>query len=132
MGKKDFNKDLIDRLTSKLKTVYNRGFSEGFYMGKPINEWSKKYGNQATKKKIYIGIVKNFYKKHNVAEIKVETHGLKLGDHLMIQGHKTGVIEQKIISMQVNHKEVKQIKKGPVGIKLEKPSRENDKVFIIV
>jgi U32 family peptidase len=118
-------------LFNKLKEVYNRGFSEGFYMGKPINEWSKKYGSQATKKKIYIGLVNNFYKKHNVAEIKVESHGLKVGDHLMIQGHKTGVIEQTITSMQIEHKEVKQIKKGRIGIKLEKSSRENDKVFVI-
>jgi U32 family peptidase len=118
-------------LFNKLKTVYNRGFSKGHYMGKPIDEWSKEYGNQATKKKIYIGLVKNFYKKHNVAEIKVESHGLKIGDHLMIQGNKTGVIEQKVNSMQIEHKEVKQIKKGRIGIKLEKPSRENDKVFVI-
>ena len=128
---KYFNKQLKEKLLKKLKTVYNRGFSTGFYMGQPINEWSKDYGNQATKKKIYVGIVKNFYKKHNVAEIKVESHGLKLGDHLMVQGHKTGVIEQKVTSMQIEHKEVKQIKKGRIGIKLEKPSRENDKVFVI-
>jgi|TARA_Y100000310_G_scaffold317795_1_gene371070 putative protease len=126
-NKKVNKKDLLE----KLKTVYNRGFSKGFYLGKPIDEWSKKYGSQATKKKIYVGVVKNFYKKHSVAEIKVETHGIKIGDHLMIQGNKTGVIEQKVNSMQINHKEVKQIKKGRIGIKLEKSSRENDKVFVI-
>jgi|TARA_B100002003_G_C14122263_1_gene539845 putative protease len=119
------------KLFKKLKTVYNRGFSKGFYLGKPIDEWSKDYGSQASKKKIYVGVVKNFYKKHSVAEIKVETHGIKIGDHLMIQGNKTGVIEQKVNSMQINHKEVKQIKKGKIGIKLEKSSRENDKVFVI-
>jgi len=118
-------------LIKKLKTVYNRGFSTGFYLGKPINQWSKAYGSKATKKKIYIGIIKNFYKKIKVAEIKIESHGLKLGDNLMIQGNKTGVFEQKLISMQINHKKVKSVKKGNIGIKLKKIARENDKVFII-
>ena len=118
-------------LLKKLKTVYNRGFSKGFYLGKPLQEWSKTYGSKATKKKIYIGFIKNFYKKIKVAEIKIESHGLKLGDTLMIQGNKTGVFEEKVKSMEINHKQVKQVKKGRVGIKLKKIARENDKVFII-
>ena len=120
------------KLLKKLKTVYHRGFSSGFYMGKPINEWSQSYGSKATKKKIYVGIVKNFYKNVKVAEIKIESHGVKVGDNLMIQGNKTGVIEQKIKSMQKDHKSVKNIKKGFVGIKIDKIVRENDKVFVII
>ncbi len=120
------------KLLEKLKTVYNRGFSSGFYMGKPIDEWSKIYGSKATKKKIYVGIINNFYKKVNVAEVRVESYGLKVGDSIMIQGNKTGVVEQKIKSIQKNHRIVKQIKKGVVGIKLDRVVRENDKVFVVI
>ena len=120
------------KLLEKLKTVYNRGFSSGFYMGKPIDEWSKTYGSKATKKKIYVGIVKNFYNKVKVAEVRIESHGIKVGDIIMIQGNKTGVVEQRIKSMQKEHKSIKQIKKGFVGIKLDKIVRENDKVFVII
>lgn len=120
------------KLLEKLKTVYNRGFSSGFYMGKPIDEWSKTYGSKATKKKIYVGVINNFYKKVKVAEVRIESHGIKVGDYIMIQGNKTGVVEQRVKSMQKNHKSIKQIKKGFVGIKLDKVVRENDKVFVIV
>jgi U32 family peptidase len=126
-NKKHNKKDLL----KKLKTVYNRGFSTGFYLGKTIDQWTKAYGSKATKKKTYIGKIINFYKNIKVAEIKVEAHGLKIGDTLMVQGNKTGVLEQKITSMEKNHKQITKIIKGPVAIKLNKIARENDKVFII-
>ena len=100
-------------------------------MGKPINEWAQADNSKATKKKVYVGVVTNFYKKAGVAEVKVEAYGIKVGDNLMVQGNKTGVFEQKIESMQVDHKEIKSIKKGMVGIKLNQTARLKDKVFII-
>jgi U32 family peptidase len=128
-----FNKQLINKLTKKLKAVYNRGFSTGFYLGKPINEWTKAYGSKSTKKKVYIGVVKNFYNKLNVAEIKLETQGLNLNDTIMFQGNKTGVKEQKVISMQINKKEVKKVKKGQsVGLKTLNKIRKNDRVYLIL
>jgi U32 family peptidase len=120
-----------NELVNQLKTVYNRGFSTGFYMGKPINAWSNSYGSSATKKKIYIGIVKNFYKKLMVAELKIESYGLKNNDIICFQGNKTGVIEQNVTSMQQNKKTIKTLKKGFVGLKVKKIVRQNDKVYII-
>ena len=119
-------------LTEKLKSVYNRGFSTGFYLGKPLNEWTRTYGSIATKKKIYIGKVKNFYKKINVAELKIESGQLKIDDEIMFQGPTTGVTNQKIVSIQKNYKEIKTAKKGElIAIKTEKQVRENDKLFLM-
>lgn len=120
------------KLMEKLKTVYNRDFSTGFYLGKPVNEWTKAENSKATKKKVYVGVVTNFYKKLNVAEVKVEAYGIKIGDQIMFQGNKSGVFEQKIESMHINHKEVKYLNKGSVGIKCNKRARPNDKVFVII
>lgn len=121
------------QLLNKLKTVYNRGFSTGFYLGKPINQWGKTYGSKATKKKIHIGKVKNYYKKINVAEILLESNQLKVGDSIMFQGPTTGVIEQNITSMQKNHKEIKKAKKQEkIAIKTSQLVRENDKVFLLI
>lgn len=120
-------------LLKKLKSVYNRGFSTGFYLGKPMNEWSKVYGSKATKKKIYLGKVLNCYKKVKVAEILLKTKGLKLNDKIMFQGNKTGVFEDKVCSIEVNGKKIKTAKKGQrVGVKIKKVVRENDKVFLII
>lgn len=132
-NKKSFNSELIKELKNKLRTVYNRDFSTGFYLGKPINEWSKAHGSKATKRKEYLGRVVNFYKKHCVAEIKLEANDLRLGDIIMFQGYTTGVFEQKISSMQIKNKDVSVAKKGKsVGIKTIKQVRENDKAYLIL
>jgi putative protease len=127
-----YDEVLKNKLIKKLKTVYNRGFSTGFYLGKPINEWSKAYGSKATKKKTYLGKVLNYYKKVKVAELLLETSDLKLGDSVMFQGHKTGVAEEKVSSIEIKDKKVKLAKKGKrIGVKIENIVRENDKVFLI-
>lgn len=126
-----YNEKLKDKLIKKLKTVYNRGFSTGFYLGKPLNQWAKAYGSKATKKKIYIGKVLNYYKRIKVAEVLLQTAALKLNGEIMFQGNKTGVIHQKVDSMEIKNRKIDSAKKGQrVGIKTDKLVRENDKVFL--
>lgn len=128
---KKLTKELKNELMKKLETVYNRGFSSGFFLGKPINEWSNPE-NQSKTKKIFVGIVKNYYNKVSVAEIKLNSNSLKLNDKIMIQGSTTGVIEETIKSMEINNKSVSSVTKGnSVGIKINKKVRKNDKVFLI-
>ncbi|MBU1704272.1 MAG: U32 family peptidase, partial [Nanoarchaeota archaeon] len=120
------------KLYERLKTVYNRGFSTGFYMGKPMGEWSKAYGSKATKKKEYIGKVVNYFDKVKAAEILIESGGLSLKDHLMVQGPTTGIVEIDVTSMQAQHKDVKSAKKGSsIAVKIGKV-RKNDKVYKII
>jgi putative protease len=131
IDKKNFNKK---RLLDKLKTVYNRGFSSGFFFGAPTkDDWINVYGSKATTRKQYIGKIIHFYNKINVAEIKIESIGLKVGDKLMIQGPTTGVYNQKINSMEINYKKIKKADKGKVvAVKLNNSARKNDKIYIIM
>jgi putative protease len=127
-----FNKELVDKLVEKLKTVYNRAFSNGFYFGMPTaDDFTDTYGSKATTKKVYVGYVKNFYKQHFVAEIKLEADKISVGDKIMVQGPTTGVQEQIVESMEVDKKSIKEAEKQDVGIKLSFPVRPNDKVFKI-
>lgn len=129
---KKFNKKTKEKLLEKLKTVYNRGFGSGFYLGKPIEQWAGIYGSKATTKKIYLGKVKNFYKKLSVAEIKLEAGSIKKGDKIMFQGNKTGVFTQDVGDIEINHKKVLRAEKGKnIALKTEKIVRENDLVFLI-
>ena len=97
-----------------------------------MNAWSKAYGSKATKQKIYLGKVLNYYKKHSAAEILLETGNIQVNDHIMLQGPTTGVIEQKVSSMQIDNKSIEKAKKGQrVGIKTNKTVRKNDKLFIV-
>ncbi|MFC1755426.1 U32 family peptidase, partial [Thermoproteota archaeon] len=122
---------LKKKLMKKLETVYNRGFSPGFFLGKPIKEWASPE-TKAKEKKVFIGFVRNYYPKPCVAEIKLQAGGLKKGDKIMIQGPTTGILEQKAVSMQISHKDVKSAEKGKsVGVKVKDIVRKNDKVFLI-
>ena len=130
---KKLTKTQINNLIKKLKTVYNKKFSSGFYLGLPTSDdFTNIYGSASKTKKQYIGIIKNFYNKVKVAEIKIESGSLKIGDKIMIQGNKTGCFEQKIKSMEIKNKRIHEAKKSQkVGIKLNKPARINDKLFLI-
>lgn len=119
------------KLMKKVKTVYNRGFSSGFYLGRPIQEFTDAYGSKATKTKKYIGVVKNYFKKPGAAEIKIETGKIRKGDTILIIGPTTGVVEHVVDSMQMHDKEISSALKGKsVGIKLGKLVRKNDKVYL--
>jgi U32 family peptidase len=127
-----YTKEFADTLLEKLKTVFNRGFSKGFYMGTPINEFTDSYGGKSTLQKDYIGYVKNYYNKVCAAEIKIESGKISVGDLLMVQGPTTGVIDEKITSMQINYRDIKTALKGKsVAVKLKNKVRVNDKVFLI-
>lgn len=124
-------KQLQKKKLEQLKTVYNKGFSTGFYLGKPINEWSDQYGSKATTKKQYLGKVLNYYNKPKAAEILLEAGSLNLKDKIQIQGNKTGVIEQTVQSIEINKKKVKSAKqKQRIAIKTKKV-RPNDQVYKI-
>ena len=122
-----------NKLLTKLKTVYNRGFSSGFYLGLPTaKDFTDAYGSKQAKTKFYAGKIRNYYKKIKVAEILVENEPIKVGDELIIIGNKTGCVEEKLSSIEIRHKKVKEAKKGQrVAIKTNNLLRENDKVFII-
>lgn len=42
-------------LVSNLESVFNRGFSSGFFMGKPVGDWTSK-GNAAKSKNVFWGM----------------------------------------------------------------------------
>ncbi len=112
--------------------VYNRGFSSGFYMGKPIDEWTDAYGSSSTHLKLYSGYVTKFYRKPSVAEIKIENEEFKCGDTLMIQGPSTGVYTFVAHSIEVEHTKIEQTKRGtPVAVRTEQRVRPNDRVFVV-
>lgn len=120
------------KLTIEVKKVYNRDFSTGFYLGKPLNQWTTGPGSQAPVRKEYVGVVQKYYPKAAVAEIKVESNSFKLGDDLLFQGPTTGIYPQKAGSIEVQHEKIDAVRKGMlIALKTEKRVRKNDKVFVM-
>ena len=87
---------LAAELKERLRTVFNRGFWEGYYAGRPVAEHSQHYGSSATRRKVYVGKVTNFFKKLSVAEVLVEAAPLCRGDEIFFLGATTGVAEQRL------------------------------------
>ena len=78
---------------AELDKVYNRGFWEGYYLGRQLGEWTVNPGNNSSRKKIYIGKATNYYSNIEVAEFLIESNNLTDGDQLMLTGRKLGVAE---------------------------------------
>lgn len=90
-----YNAASAAELKEQLRTVFNRGFWEGYYAGRPVAEHSAHYGSAATRRKVYVGKVVNFYKKISVAEVLVEAAPLEVAEEIFFLGPTTGVVEQK-------------------------------------
>ena len=50
-----FTDEKIAVWDERLKTVFNRGFWDGYYLGQRLGEWTRNYGSAATERKIYVG-----------------------------------------------------------------------------
>ena len=75
-----------------------------------------------------IGKITHYFTKIGVAIIEL-SKPLKIGDKIHIKG-ATSDFTQKVDSMQIEHKEVEEAKKGQViGLKTKEHARENDKVL---
>ena len=103
-------------------------------MGKKLGEWTENYGNQATTRKLYIGLVTNYFSKIGVAEIKIETHDLKVGDEIMIIGPTTGVVNVNAIhELRLHLTPVEKVTKGNLcSMPVDDLVRRGDKLYKIV
>jgi putative protease len=129
----NFTREKVEQWTGRLKTVYNRGFWEGYYLGRKTGEWAEQHGSIATQSKEYIGKITNYFTKLKVAEIKMESGQIKPGDHIYIQGPTTGSIELTVPEIQVNLKAVEKTIKGDhCSIAVDTFLRRADKVYKIV
>ncbi len=123
----------IEKWNQKLASVYNRGFWDGYYLGRTTGEWTERYGSQATKRKMYVGKITNYFTKLGVAEIKMETQDLSVGEEIKIIGPTTGVYEDVLSEIRVDMKKVDKTEKGDLcSIPVKKIIRRADKVYKVI
>ena len=140
-----FTPQLGASFKSTLATVFNRGFWNGYYLGEKMGEWSAKYGSSATRTKVYIGPVTNWFARLNVVEIQVDATPLHKGDRLLFIGHKTGMLEVMAEDLRLDNEPVDVVPQGircslalpPEVLPQDKAEpgehihpRRNDKVYI--
>ena len=129
----EFDQKFIENAEKRLRSVFNRGFWDGYYLGRKLGEWSAQYGSSATKRKVYIGKGINYFSKIGVAEFLIESQSLKVGDDILITGPTTGVIETKVQEIRVDLKKVNATVKGEYcSIPIATKVRRSDKLYKVV
>ncbi len=133
MERGEYNAEFAEGLKQRLMTVFNRGFWEGYYAGRPMAEHTSHYGSSATERKVYVGKITNFFKKISVAEILVESASLNEGDSLLFMGETTGVKECVAENIVLQEQVVKQVTKGTYcSMKIDGVVRRGDKLYKMV
>lgn len=128
-----YTREKIEAWKEKLSTVFNRGFWDGYYLGQRLGEWSEVYGSKATKKKVLLGKITNYFKNLGVGEFKLESGELAVGDEILITGTTTGVIQMKVPELRVDLQSVRKVEKGTVfSMPTPEKIRRGDKLYKVV
>jgi putative protease len=128
-----FTAEKIAGWDSRLATVFNRGFWDGYYLGQRLGEWSGNYGSLATRKRVYLGKVTNYFTRVSVGEIKLETGSLRPGDEILITGPSSGVMQTVVEEVRVELQPVDEARKGSYcSVTVPAKVRRSDKVYKIV
>jgi putative protease len=127
-----YTQEKIDQYMQDVKEVYNRSFwNGGYYLGKHLDEWSRSAGTNATKQKVYMGKVVNYFPKIGVVEIKVEAKKLPIKSPFIIMGPKTGIVEGKIDEIRHSQNPLEAVLGEVVSFKIENKVKKNDSLYLI-
>lgn len=130
---KKLNKTEILAGLEKLKKVYNRGFSSGFYLKMPTaDDFSFNDNGEQTEKKEFIGKAYKYWPKLKVASVKINTGKLKVGDEVYLIRKNEAIKRTVVKSIELDGKRVNVAKKGDdVGIDFGIKIRNDTEVYLI-
>ena len=128
-----FTPELVESLTTRLATVFNRGFWDGYYLGRKLGEWSDVYGSHATEKKQYVGKGMKYFSKLGVGEFHIEAGEFEVGDKMLIIGPTTGALYVEATDIHGDNGPVEKAVKGMrVSIPVPEKIRPSDKLYKVV
>ncbi|MDI9394664.1 MAG: peptidase U32 family protein [Euryarchaeota archaeon] len=128
-----YTREKVEKWISELASVYNRGFSTGFYFGIPGLEGfsPEKDMNVSEKKRRAVGVVENYYPKQKAAAIRLLEGGIATGDEILIEGSTT-YLKQQVRSLMKKGMSLQKAEKGDeVGLAVDSTVRKNDRIYII-
>ena len=128
-----FTEERKDDWDRRLSSVFNRGFWDGYYLGQTLGEWNKRYGSNATVRKVYVGRGVKYYSRLGVAEFTCDAAEFSVGDQLLITGPTTGVIYLEAKEIRYELQPVQTTRKGThISIPVPAKVRPSDKLFLLV
>ena len=128
-----FSAEKVADWKERLSTVFNRGFWDGYYLGRKMGEWSDEPGSKATKRKVYIGKGMKYYEGPGIGEFLIEAQNVKVGDELIITGPTTGVVELQLESLRIDDEPAEVAKRGAtITFPVNEKIRPSDKLYKLV
>ena len=128
-----FTEEKVAAWDERLQTVFNRGFWDGYYLGRRLGEWSSSYGSQATERKVYVGKAIKHFGNIGVAEFLLEAGELNVGDKLLVTGTTTGAFYMTLDEARVDLRPVQTVHKGEYfSTKTPVKVLPNDKLYRMV
>ncbi len=128
-----YTDEKIEAWDERLRSVFNRGFWDGYYLGQRLGEWSSKYGSGSTKRKAYVAKGIKYFSSLGVAEFEMESGSLKVGDEILITGPTTGAVMQTIDEIRVELNPVQETVKGErFSFKVGEKVRPSDRLYKMV
>jgi putative protease len=128
-----YSEEKIAAWDERLRTVFNRGFWNGYYLGQRLGEWSSRYGSNATKRKIYVAKAIKYFSKLGVGEFEMESQTLNVGDEILITGPTTGASIQEVEAIHVDQKPVAATVRGErFSLKVKEKIRPSDRMYKLV
>ena len=123
----------FDPMEAGLAEVFNRGFWDGgYYLGNKMGEWAASGHSQATKKRIQLGVVSNYFNQIGVVEFTLWQQELLPGCEILIEGPTTGAVETIAETIRVDGLPAdKAVKGDKVTFALPAKARRQDKVFLL-
>lgn len=127
-----FNEEKLKKWDERLRTVFNRGFWDGFYLGQKVPDLATQYGARVTERKRFVGKCVNFYAKPGVAEFLIQAQGFSLGDKLLITGPTTGAVYATPTEILSEDKPIAQVHQGDsVTFKVGEKVRAGDQLYCV-
>ena len=130
---KTYTREKVLQWKEELATVYNRGFWDGYYLGRKMGEWCDETGSKSSKRKIYIAKGVKYFDKARVAEFVCESYSLAVNDEIIVTGPTTGYLQMKVNELRVDDKPVEQARKGETfTMAVHEKVRPSDKLYKLV
>jgi putative protease len=126
-----YTEEAIAGWDERLRSIFNRGFWDGYYLGQRLGEWSAKYGSSATRVKKYVAKGVKYFSGLKVAEFQMEAGELKKGDQIIITGPTTGAVFITLDDIRVDLKSVDKTVKGEsFSIAVPCKIRPSDRMYL--
>ncbi len=125
-----YGTEKVAQWDEQLSKIFNRGFWDGYYLGRRLGEWSGKYGSSATRVKEYVARGVKYYSGLGVGEFFMEGAELRRGDEVVITGPTTGALIIIADDIRVGGRSVERAVKGDsFSIAVPAKIRPSDRLY---